>query len=106
MVFFFPMSTRTEIEAVLPKLSPGELARVEAVLHRLRHEREVDARFDGQPWPATPLETAAELAEMDALPPLLSPAEADRFDAWLAGERERQKTLAKRSGEAISTLFT
>jgi hypothetical protein len=100
------MSTLAEIEAVLPKLSPGELARVEAVLRSLRREREVDARFDGQPWPATPQETAAELAEMDALPPLLSPAEADRFDAWLAAERERQKALAKSRGEEISTLFT
>ena len=100
------MSTLTEIEAVLPKLSPDELARVEAVMHRLRHERGVDARFDGQPWPATPQETDAELAEMDALPPLLSPEEADRFDAWLAAERERQKALAQSSGEEIAKLFT
>ena len=100
------MSTLAEIEAVLPKLSPDELARVEAVLNRLRHEREVDSRFDGQPWPATPQETAAELAEMDALPPLLSPEEADRFDAWLVAERERQKALAKSGGEEIAKLFT
>ena len=99
------MSTLAEIEAVLPKLSPDELARVEAVLHRLRHERAVDARFDGGPWPVTPQETAAELAEMEALPPLLSAAEADRFDAWLAAEREWQKALAKSSGEEISKLF-
>ena len=100
------MSTLAEIEAVLPKLSPDELARVEAVLHRLRHEYEVDARFDGQPWPATPQETAAELAETDALQPLLSPQEADRFDAWLAAERERQKALAHSNGEEIARLFT
>ena len=100
------MSTLAEIEAVLPKLSPEELARVEAVLHRLRHEREVDARFDGQPWPATPQETAAELARMDALPPLLLPEDADRFDAWLAAERERQKALTQSSGEEIARLFT
>ena len=100
------MNTLAEIEAVLPKLSPGELARVEAVLHRLRHEREVDARFDGQPWPATPQESAAELAEMDALPPLLSPEEADRFDAWLVAERERQKALTQIRGDEIAKLFT
>ena len=100
------MSPLAEIEAVLPKLSPEELARVEAILHRLRHEREVDARFAGQPWPATPQETAAELAEMDALPPLLSPMEADRFDAWLAAERERQKALGQSSSEQIAKLFT
>ena len=100
------MSTLAEIEAALPKLSPEELARVEAVLLRLRYERDVDARFDGKPWPATRQEIAAELAETDALPPLLSPEEADRFDAWLAAERERQKALAKSSGEEISKLFT
>ena len=100
------MSTLVEIEAVLPKLSPEELARVEAVLHRLLHERGVDARFDGRLRPATPQEIAAELAGMDALPPLLSPDHADRFDAWLAAERERQKALAKSSGEEISKLFT
>ena len=99
------MSTLAEIEAVLPKLSSGELARVERVLHRLRHEREVDTRFDGQPWPASPQEIAVELSEMDALPPLLLPAEADRFDAWLAAERERQKALAKNRGEETSKLF-
>ena len=100
------MSTIVEIEAVLPKLSSEELARVEVVLHRLLHERGVDARFDGQPWPTTPQEITAELARTDALPPLLAPAEADRFDAWLAAERERQKALAKSSGKEISKLFT
>jgi hypothetical protein len=100
------MSTLAEIEAALPKLTPDELARVEAALRRLRHERGVDARFDGRPWPATPQETAVELAELDSLPPLLSLEEADRFDAWLAAERERQKALAKSSGTEISKLFT
>jgi len=99
------MSTLAEIEAVLPKLSAEELARVEAVLRRLRQERAVDARFDGQPWPATPQETEAELAKTDALPPLLSREEAERFDAWLAAERERQKVLAKDSVGEISKLF-
>lgn len=100
------MSTLAEIEAALPKLSFEELARVEAVLHRLRHEHEVDVRFDGKPCPSTREAIAAELAELDALPPLLSPEEADRFDAWLAAERERQKALAQGSGEKISKLFT
>ena len=100
------MSTLAEIEAALPKLSPEELGRVEATLRRLRYQHESDARFDGRPWPASPQQIAAELAEMDALPPLLSAVEADRFDAWLATERERQKALAKTSAEAISKLFT
>ena len=100
------MSTLTEIEAALPTLSPEELGRVEATLRRLRYQHESDARFDGRPWPASPQETAAELAEIDALPPLLSAVEADRFDAWLATERERQKALAKTSAEEISKLFT
>src|SRR5258708_1792032 len=100
------MSTIAEIEAGLPKLSPEELVRVETVLHRLLHDRDVAARFDGHPWPATPQEIAEGLAGMDALPPLLSPEQADRFDAWLPAERERQKALAKSSGEEISKLFT
>ena len=100
------MSTVADIEAALPKLSPEELARVEAVLHRLRCERQVDARFNGHPWPATPEAIAAELAAIDSLPPLLSPGEAQRFDAWLAAERERQKQLAKSSGEELTKLFS
>jgi hypothetical protein len=100
------VKTLAEVEAVLPKLSPEELARVETLLHRLRHDHELDARLDGRPWPSSSQETAAELAEMDALSPLLSPDEADRFDAWLAAERERQKALAKSSGTGISKLFT
>jgi len=99
------MRTLAEIEAVLPNLSTEELARVEAMLHRLRQERAFDARFDGQPWPATPEETEAELAKADALPPLLSGEEADRFDAWLATERERQKGMAKQNTQRISKLF-
>ena len=100
------MSTVAEIEAALPKLSPEDLARVAATVRRLRCQRESDARFDGRPWPASSQEIAAELAEMDALPPLLSAVEADRFDAWLATERERQKALGATSAEAISKLFT
>ena len=100
------MSTVAEIEEALPKLSPEELGRVEAMLRNLRNQRESDARFDGRPWPTSPQEIAAELAEMDALPPLLSAVEADRFEAWLPAERERQKALAKTSAEAISKLFT
>jgi len=100
------MSTLAEIEAALPKLSPEELVRVEAALHRLHHKGEMDVRFDGQPWPSTREEIAVELAEVDSLPPLLSPEEADRFDAWLAAERERQKALARNRGEEISKLFT
>ena len=76
------MNTLAEIEAVLPTLSPEELARVEAVLHRLRHERDADARFDGRPWPSNSREVKAILTELDALPPLLAPDEAEKFDAW------------------------
>lgn len=100
------MSTLAEIEAALPQLSPDELARVEATLHRLRHECDVEMRFDGQPWPASREEIAADLAEVDALPPLLSPEEADRFDTWLAAERERQKAVAKSRSERTGKLFT
>lgn len=100
------MSTLTEIEAVLPKLSPEELERVEAALHRLRHERVVEARFDGRPWPSTRKEISALLDEMEALPPLLAPDEAERFDAWHAAERERQRALFHNGGDGVRTLFT
>ena len=99
------MSTLAEIEAALPKLSPEELARIEASLRRLLHQREVEARFDGQPWPSTPPEIAAMLAEVDGLPPLLAPEEAERFDAWHAAERERQKALFHDGGERANKLF-
>lgn len=100
------MSTLTEIEAVLPKLSPEELARVEAALRRLRHGCDDDVRFDGQPWPSSREEIAAMLARMDALPSLLTPEEAERFDAWHSAERERQKALFKNGGDNLHTLFT
>jgi hypothetical protein len=100
------VSTVAEIEAVLPKLSREDLARIEAVLHRLQRDREMDFRFDGRQWPATPQQTEAEIAETDALPPLLSPEEAARFGVWLQTERERQRELAKRADEKISRLFS
>jgi hypothetical protein len=99
------MSTLAEIEAALPKLSPEELSQIEATLCRLRYHNS-DGRFDGRPWPASPQEVAAELAEIDSLPPLLSEVEAKRFDVWLASERERQKALAKSSVQEIRDLFT
>jgi len=74
------MSTLAEIEAALPMLSSSEdLARVEVTVQRLQRERETpvhpeadDTRFDGRPWPKTVEEIDALLAELDALPPLLT----------------------------------
>jgi hypothetical protein len=100
------VATLAEIEAILPTLSPDELARVEALLHRLGYNHHSDARFDGRSWSASPAETNAELDQIDRLPPLLSPEEADRFNAWLANERERQKALAKSGSAQISKLFS
>jgi len=99
------MSTLAEIEAVLPKLSPEELARVEAALRRLRRGRDADVRFDGQPWPSSHEELAALLDQVDALPSVLTPADAERFEAWLAVERERQKALFQNGGANVRTLF-
>src|SRR2546422_11309437 len=99
------MSTFAEIEAALPKLSSEELARLDAALQRVRHGREVDVRFDGQPWPSTSEAVEAMLAEMDALPPLLAPEDAERFDAWRSAERERQKALFHNGGNRVRTLF-
>ena|SRR5436190_16347640 len=100
------MNTLAEIEAVLPTLSPEELAQIEAVLHRLRHERQVDARFDGRAWPSTSQEVKAILAELDALPPLLAPDEAEKFDAWRVAERERQRALSQNGSERVRQLFS
>ncbi len=100
------MSTLPEIEAALPKLSAEELARVGLVLQRLQGGCQADVRFDGRTWPKTPKEIADELAEVDALPPLLSPEGAKRFDTWLAAQRKRQEALAQRRSERIRKLFT
>src|SRR5205814_1095222 len=95
------MSTLAEIEAALPMLSAEELARVEVTVRRLQREREAplhperaDARFDGRPWPKTAEAIAALLAELDALPPLLTEQDADRFEAWRVKEKARQKSLS------------
>jgi len=98
------MSTVTEIEASLPLLSAAELARVEAALHRLQRERGLETRLDGRPWPATPEETAALLAELDSLPALLTPEEADRFDAWRAAEKERQRAISTRRSQTAGVI--
>ena len=99
------MKTLTEIEAVLPRLSCEELARVRDLLQRLLPESAADPRFDGRPWPASSQSIADELAEIDALPPLLSAEEADRLDGWIRAERERQKSLAQPRGMHVSKLF-
>ncbi len=107
------MSTLAEIEAALPMLSAEELARVDVILHRLQREREtpvhtegVDARFDDRPSPKTVEEITALLAELDALPPLLTAHDADRVEAWRVKEKERQKSLSGGSGLAIGRLFS
>jgi len=99
------MSTLAEIEAALPSLSPEELAQVESTLRRLQREHGFETRFDGQPWPTTPREVTALLAELDSLPPLLNPEEAERLDAWRAEEKRRQKALSAAANEDASRLF-
>src|SRR5437867_8297104 len=88
------MSALAEIEAALPMLSAEELARVEVTVHRLQREHGApvhlegaDARFDGRRWPKTVEEINALLAELDALPPLLTAQDADRFEAWRVEEK-------------------
>ena len=58
---------------------------------------ETDVRLDGMPWPKSPQEIAALLAELDALPTLLRSEEADRMEVWRAAEKERQKALSASS---------
>ena len=45
-MLLFAMTTLAEIEAALPKLTPEELMRVEAALHKLQRERKVGIIFD------------------------------------------------------------
>src|SRR5713101_7993650 len=80
LLYYARMSQCAEIEAAIPSLSAEELARIEATLHRVLRARGLDAppsdadvRLDGRPWPKTPEEIATLLAELDALPPLLTP---------------------------------
>ena len=100
------MSKVAEIEAALPTLSPDELGRLEATLRRLRCQSDVDVRWDGRSWPSTPEEVAAQLAELDGLAPLLTKEEAERFDAWRAAERERQRALLEGDEDRVRTLFS
>lgn len=100
------MSRLAEIEAALPSLSTEELARVESALERLRRERGRDVRLDGKPWPATPQELAILFAEIDSMPPLLSPEESARFEEWRAAEKQRQKALSAAGGGAVGELFS
>jgi hypothetical protein len=100
------MSTLAEIEAALPSLSADELARVQLALERLRRERGRDERLDGQLWPSTPQEFAVLLAELDSLPPLLTPEDSDRFEAWRAAEKQRQKAMASDSSRSVGELFS
>ena len=100
------MSTLAEIEAALPSLSAEELARVESALHRLQRERGRDKRLDGQPWPATAREITSLLAELDSLPPLLTPEDSDRFEAWRSAEKQRQKALSAAGSQSVGELFS
>jgi hypothetical protein len=100
------MSTLAEIEAALPSLSTEELTRIELALHRLQRERGRDERLDGQRWPSTPQEVAALLADLDSLPPLLTPEESDRFETWRAAEKQRQKALSAADSRRVGELFS
>ena len=107
------MSTLAEIEAALPMLSAEELARVKVTVHRLQREsgaparlEAIDMRLDGQPWPNSVEEITTLLAELDALPPLLTVQDTDRLEAWRVEEKQRQKVLSGVSGLAVGRLFS
>jgi protein involved in temperature-dependent protein secretion len=98
------MSSIADIEAALEKLSAEDLAHIERVLQRLRSESAEETRFDGQRWPETMQERNVLIGQLDSLPPLLQAEEADRFDAWQAAEKERQKALMEKAEPG--SLFT
>src|SRR5213593_1144811 len=86
------MSALADIEAALHGLSAQDLSQVEAALRRVQRERGLDAprdkgdvRLDGLPWPKTPQEVAALLAEWDALPPVLTPVLGELWDGVFYG---------------------
>jgi len=62
---------------------------------------------DGRPWPKSPEEIAAFVAEMDAIPPMdMTDEEIERWEAIRKEERETQKALFAEWAEETGRLFS
>ena len=67
---------------------------------------DTDRLSDGRPWPKTPEEIAAHLAEMDAIPPLdMSDEEIAQWEARRREEREWQKAQFPKWTEEATRAF-
>ena len=63
-------------------------------------------RSDGRPWPKTPEEIAAFVAEMDATPALeMTDEEIARWEATRREERESQKAMFDKWADKTGRLF-
>ena len=74
------MSTLAEIEEALPKLTSGELLRVEAVLRRIQREQGASPALKGNP----------RLRALDALQARLA-LDSRKADAWVAAVHEARR---------------
>ena len=65
-----------------------------------------DVRSDGRPWPKTPEEIAAFVAEMDATPGLeMTEEEIVKWEAQRKKEREDQKAMFGAWADKTGRLF-
>ena len=60
---------------------------------------------DGRPWPKTPEEIEAFLAEIDAIPAMMTEEEHLAWEARRLAEKETQKELMRKSADKIARLF-
>ena len=72
---------------------------------RVTLDADDDLRSDGRPWPKTPEEIEAFIAEADAIPPMMTEEECAAWDARRAAEKDLQKGLMEKNAAEISRLF-
>jgi hypothetical protein len=60
---------------------------------------------DGRPWPKTPAEIEAFLAEIDAIPPLMNEEEHRAWEARRRAEKDARVKLMRASAAEARALF-
>ena len=65
----------------------------------------VDVCCDGSPWDDSPEGARAWITWFDALEPMMTEQEFQRWDAVRMAEKERQKALTVRESERIAAIF-
>ena len=86
-------------------LPEGASVRVMIEVGKNAETPEDDLCMDGNPWPQTPEEIREWVDWFDALEPIMTEEEYQRFEAWRLEEKERQKELNRQSCEAIDRSF-